>query len=164
MNTISQRPPEETGLTVNGRLPAVAGALGILGSLACSTAMVMALLGLLGAGVAASASSAGDMAGMSSAPPPVPHSSSLPAPLLSLFIFLLQGGPVILIASIAATALAVGVRRRIALVPVALAGLALYWGMYLQSTRPVMYAAVVAGLVALVAAYLSSYRAVTAKC
>ena len=128
--------------------------------------MVVALLGILGAGIAASAASTGDvtgMAGMSSAPPPVPHSSSLPAPLLSLFIFLLQGGPVILIASIVATAIGVGVRRRIALVPVAVAGLALYWGMYMQSTRLVMYSAVVVGLAALVAAYLSSYRATTAR-
>ena len=129
--------------------------------------MVMALAGILGAGLVTTATSTGDMtgmAGMSSAPPPAPHSSSLPAPLLSFFIFLLQGGPVIVIASIVATAIGVGVRRRIALVPVALAGLVLYWGMYLQGTRPVMYAAVAAGLVALVAAYLSSYRSVRARC
>ena len=146
------------------RLPAVAGALGILGSLACSVAMVMALVGVLGTGVAASVAFTGGMAGMSNSPALAAHNSSLPGPLLSLFLFLFEAGPVILIVSIAATALSVGVRRRTALVPVAVAGLVLYWGMYVQSTRLVMYSAVVVGLAALVAAYLSSYRAARAKC
>ena len=148
---------------MRGRLPAVAGALGILGSLACSVAMLMALVGLLGAGVASSAASTGDMAGMagiSSAPGPWPQNSSLPAPLLTLLFVLFQSGPAILVVSIVAIGLAVASRRRVALVPVVMAGLLLYWGMYLQSTRLVMYSAVAVGLAALFAAYFLSMRVI----
>lgn len=140
------------------RLPAIAGALGILGSLACSAVMVLALLGLLGAGLAASAASSDDttgMSGMSAATAPA-GSSGLPAPLLTVLVFFFQAGPVILIASIAAVALAVGIQRRVAVIPVAVAGLILYWGMYLQSTRLLMFSAVGVGLAALIAAYLWS--------
>jgi hypothetical protein len=148
---------------VKQRLPPLAAALGLLGSLVCSAAMVMALAGLLGAGVAAGAASSGDMGGMagtSATSSPASHNSSLPAPLMSAFLFLLQAGPVILIVSIAAIALAVGVRRRVALLPVVGAGLVLYWGMYMQAARPVMYSSVVLGLATLAAAYIWSTRAI----
>lgn len=142
------------------RLPPVAAALGLLGSLACSAAMVMALAGILGPGVAVSAASTGGMAGMSNTPSAATHNSSLPSPVLTALFFLIQSGPVILILSIAAIALAAGLRRRAALVPVVVAGLVLYWGMYMQAARPVMYSSVLLGLAALVAAYLWSMRAI----
>jgi hypothetical protein len=124
--------------------------------------MVVALAGLLGAGVTTGTASMGDiggMAGMSSAPSP-PHNSSLSWSMQAALFFLVQFGPVILILSIAAIALAVGVRRRVALVPVVVAGLVLYWGMYMQAARPVMYSSMVLGLAALVAAYIWSMRAI----
>ncbi len=60
--------------------------------------------------------------------------------------------------STAVLALAVGVRRRVGVMPVVLAGVVLYWGMYLQGTRPVMYAAIVVGMATLAAAYVWSTR------
>lgn len=135
------------------RLSVVAAGLGLVGSVACSVAMVAALLGLLGAGVAGMAG----MAGMSGDAAPTPH-SSLPASLANALFFLIKSGPVILIVSIAAVALAVAARRRVGLLPVAVAGLLLYWGMYLQATRFVMYSAMVLGLAALAGTYLWSNR------
>lgn len=143
------------------RLPAAAGVLGILGSLACSAAMVMALVGIFGTGVAATAASSGDMGGMTSATAgSSPHNSSLPSPLLTFLFFLFQSGPVILIVSIAAVALAVGLRRRVALLPVIVAGIVLYWGMYIQGAKLMMYSAVVVGMAALVAASVWSVRTI----
>jgi hypothetical protein len=146
---------------VKERLPPLAAALGLLGSLACSAAMVAALAGLLGAGVTTGASMGdiGGMAGMSSAPSPA-HNSSLSSPILTALFFLVQSGPVILILSIAAIALAVGLRHRVALAPVVLAGLVLYWGMYMQAARTVMYSSIALGLAALVAAYIWSVSAI----
>ena len=144
------------------RLPPLAAALGLLGSLACATAMVLAIAGLLGAGVAASAASAGDMAGMAGAPStpsPAYHNPNLASPLLAVLLFLIQSGPVILTVSIAAVALAVGIRRRFALLPVAVVGLVLYWGMYMQAVPLLMYSSVALGLATLAAAYLWSRRA-----
>jgi hypothetical protein len=146
---------------VNKQLPPVAAALGLLGSLACSIAMVIAVAGLIGAGAAASATSAGDMAGMAVTPSAPPQDSSLPQPLLGIVLFLIQAGPVILIVSIAAIALAVGFRRRAALFPVAVAGLVLYWAMYMQEAKLVMYSSVALGLVTLAAASIWSMRAIT---
>ncbi len=144
------------------RIPALGAALGILGSLACSAAMVAALAGLLGAGVAAGAASAGGMAGMAGTPgthSPASQNSSLPSPVLAILLFLLQSGPVILIVSIAAIALAVGIRRRFTLLPVVVAGLVLYWGMYMQAVQLVMYFSVALGLATLATAYIWSTRA-----
>ncbi len=124
--------------------------------------MFIALAGLLGAGAA----SAGAMTGMTGTPSfhsPVSPNSSLPTSLLEILLFLLQSGPVILIASIAAIALAVGVRRRVALVPVVVAGLVLYWGMYMQAAQLVMYSSVALGLAMLAAAYIWSTRANTER-
>jgi len=139
---------------VKERLPAVAAALGFLGSVACSAAMVLALAGLLGA----SAVSAGGMAGMSNSTASATDGSSVPSTLVRAFIFLLQSGPAILVLSTAVLALAVGLRRWVGVVPVVLAGLVLYWGMYLQGTRLVMYAAIVVGMAGLAAAYIWSTR------
>jgi hypothetical protein len=119
--------------------------------------MVMALAGLLGAGSAVSAVSAGAMTGMTS------QNSSLPSPFLAVLLFLLQSGPVILIVSIAAIALAVGIRRRFALLPVVVAGLVLYWGMYMQAVQLIMYSSVALGLAALAAAYIWSTRAINKR-
>ncbi len=161
VTSTSFRAPLEVQV-VKERLPPLAAALGLLGSLACATAMVMALAGLLGAGVAASAASAGAMTGMSgtpSSPSSASQNSSLPSPLLAVLLFLLQSGPVILIVSIAAIALAVGIRRRVALLPVVVAGLGLYWGMYMQGARLVMYSSIAFGLATLAGAYIWSARA-----
>jgi hypothetical protein len=149
---------------VKKQLPPVAAALGLLGSLLCSTAMVIAFAGLIGAGTAATATSAGAMAGMGGTPstPPVPsQDSSLHEPLLAIVLFLIQSGPVILIVSIAAIALAVGIRRRATLFPVVVAGLVLYWGMYMQAVKLAMYSSVALGLVTLAAASIWSMRAIT---
>ena len=124
--------------------------------------MVMALAGLLGAGIAAGTASGGAMTGMTgtpSSPSTASQNSVLPSPLLALVLFLLQSGPVILIVSIAAIALAVGIRRRAALLPVVVAGLVLYWGMYMQAVQLAMYSSVALGLVTLAAAYIWSTRA-----
>ncbi len=136
------------------RLPAIAAAMGFLGSVACSAAMVLALGGLLGA----SAASAGGMANMSSSTTSATDGSSVPSTLVRAFIFLIQSGPAILVLSTAVLALAVGLRRWMGVVPVVVAGLVLYWGMYLQGTRLVMYAAIIVGMVAFAAAYIWSTR------
>jgi hypothetical protein len=83
--------------------------------------------------------------------------------LLAIVLFLLRSGPVILIVSIAAIALAVGVRRRAALFPVLVAGLVLYWGTYRQAVPLVMYSSVALGLVTLTAAYVWSTRAMKGR-
>ena len=125
--------------------------------------MLAALVGLLGAGVAASAASTSDMAGMnglSGSPAAAPHNSGLPTPLVSGVFFLVQAGPAILIFSIAAIALAVGIRRRVALAPLVVGGLVLYWGMYMQADRLVMYLSIGIGLAVLIGAYIWSARAI----
>jgi hypothetical protein len=151
---------------VKKQLPPIAAALGLLGSLACSTAMVIAFGGLVSAGAAAGAASAGAMAGMGG-PPTAPlapsQDSSLPEPLLAIVLFLIQSGPVILIVSIAAFALGVAIRRRAALFPVVVAGLVLYWGMYVQAVGLVMYSSVALGLLTLATAYIWSIRAITER-
>lgn len=142
------------------RLPMVAAGLGLFGSVACSVAMVLALVGLLGAGAASTAS----MAGMSADTSPALH-SSLPAPLANVLFFLVQTGPVILMVSVASLALAVATRRRAGLLPMAAAGIVLYWGMYLQASQLVMFAAIVVGLVAMAGTYTWSTRPVkSASC
>ena len=143
-------------------LPSPAAAIGLLGSVACSLAMLGALVGLFGAGVAAGAASTSDMVGMngtSGSSAMAPHNSSLPSPLTALF-FLVQYGPAILIFSIAAVALAVGIRRRVALAPLVVGGLLLYWGMYMQANRPAMYFSIGLGLAFLISAYIWSTRAI----
>ena len=160
MDTSSLRPTEK--LALKERLSSVAAAVGLLGSVACSVAMLAALVGLLGAGVAASAASTSDMAGMNGttrSPAPASHNSSLPSPLVSAVFFLVQSGPAILIFSIAAIALAVGFRRRVALAPLVVGGLVLYWGMYMQADRLVMYFSIGIGLAVLIGAYIWSARA-----
>ena len=124
------------------RIPPLAGALGLLGSTACSVAMLLSLAGLTGAG-AVGAGAAG-MAGMTG-----PSSS----PLGTLLGFLVQAGPAILIVSALAMLLASVLARRWALLPVAAGGLALYWGMYLQPSRPVMDLAIGVGLASWVIAF-----------
>ncbi len=140
------------------RLPAIAAALGFLGSVACSAAMVLALGGLLGVTTAASA---GGMASMSNSTSSPPDGSSVPSALVRALIFLIQAGPAILVLSTAVLALAVGLRRWGGVVPVVVAGLVLYWGMYLQGTRLVMFATIVVGIAALAAAYIWSTRPTT---
>ncbi len=120
------------------RIPAVAGALGLLGSGACSVAMLLSLAGLAGAGAVGAGAAGNGMAGMTEAP----SSSSLG----SVVGFLVQAGPAVLIASAVAMLLASVLTRLWALVPVAAGGLVLYWGMYLQADRLVMNLAIAVGL------------------
>jgi hypothetical protein len=127
------------------RIPTLAGALGLIGSAACSAAMLLSLAGLAGAGAVGAGEAGGGMPGMTGEP-----SSS---PLGSLVAFLVQAGPAILIASAVVMLLASVLARRRALFPVAAGGLALYWGMYLQPNRSVMNLAIAVGLAVWVIAF-----------
>ena len=114
------------------------GALGLLGSVACSGAMTAALLGI-GGTAAAGAAAMGDMAGMSDPQPSV-------GPLASLVGFLIWAGPAILLLSLIALVAATVGRRPAAGGIVLAAGALLYWGMYLQSGPELMVASIVIGL------------------
>jgi hypothetical protein len=118
----------------------VAALAGWIGSLSCVIAMTLAAVGAAGAG----ATSVGGMADMGSS------ASSAGGPLG----FLLQYGPLILLVSIAAMTLSLASRRSIAALPALVAGAALYWGMYGQDRLPVMYAAIIVGLLTWAAAFL----------
>ena len=119
---------------------AVAGGLG---ALACSVSMTLAALGIIGTAASASGSIAG-MAGMSATTSGQTASSGL---FGSLVRFLVQVGPPLLIISVVAIAVSLGIRRRAAVIPALLAGGVMYAGMYLQSGAPLMYAAIALGLV-----------------
>ncbi len=126
-------------------------AAGALGSLACSTSMILAALGLVGSAVAAGSSLA-DMPGMGS----TATTASQPGPLAGLLAFLVQAGPVIMIPSIAAMVVALGLGRRVAAIPALAAGAVIYWGMYLQPRLALMYAAIAVGFFGWAALYLWS--------
>jgi hypothetical protein len=116
----------------------VAGVIGLVGSIGCAVAMTLAAIGVVGA----SAASAGSMADMGA------DSTG------GFWGALLQYGPAILVVSIAAMTLALGVQRPIAIIPAVLAGALLYWGMYDQDRLPVMYAAIVIGFLAWASLFL----------
>lgn len=132
------------------RVVSIAGsAAGFLGGLACSAAMVLAALGVIGASAAAGASSVRGMAGMDRA-----HSGDD----ASVFRFLLDHGPTILVVSTVLLTLALGLRRRGSALTAAIVGGVMYWGMYVQARVPVMYAAIAIGLVAWIALILAPVR------
>jgi hypothetical protein len=125
---------------------AVAGGLG---AIACSVSMILATVGLVGTAAAASGSVAG-MAGMGST-----RSQTAPSGLFgNVLSFLVRGGPLMLIVSVLAIAVSLGIRRRAAVIPAVVAGAVMYAGMYLQSNVPVMYAAIALGLIVWASVYL----------
>lgn len=124
---------------------AVAGGVG---ALACSVSMTLAALGVIG--LAAVASGAG-MEGMGSGSSGQTSSSGL---LGSLVRFLVQVGPPLLIISVAAITVSLGIRRRAAVIPAVLAGAVMYGGMYLQSGLPLMYASIALGLIVWTSLYI----------
>ena len=116
------------------RLRVLASALGLIGGVVCSISMVLAAVASVGV---AAAAVGGSMSGMSA-------NDSHHNPVIALLI---QWGPAILVASIALITIAVALRgSRTALAVLAAGGL-LYWGIYLQASLPIMYLAIVSGLV-----------------
>ena len=110
------------------------GLVGVAGSAACTAAMVLPVIGVAGA--------TASMAGMT---------RSQEDGLLGALI---EYGPIILIASILLVTASLALRRPLAAVPALAAGAMLYWGMYAQSSYPVMYLTVVAGFAGWLATYL----------
>ncbi len=130
---------------------AVAGGFG---AVACSVSMTLAALGIFGSAAAASGSMLG-MGGMDAGDSGEPASSG---PLGSLIRFLVQVGPPLLILSVAAITVSLGLRRRAAMIPALLAGAVMYTGMYLQSGVPLMYASIALGLTGWISLYIWTQR------
>lgn len=120
------------------------GALGIFGSLTCSAAMTAAAFGIGGAAVGAM----GSMAAMSDAA----GRATTTGPIDAVVAFLVWAGPAILLLSLIAMGAATLTRRRAAAGLVLVAGVVLFWGMYLQPALSVMFVSIAAGLAALLAA------------
>ena len=66
----------------------------------------------------------------------------------------------ILVISIVAMALALASRRWVAMIPVLVGGLVLFWGMYSQAERAVMYGAIAVGMLIWIATFAWSMRLV----
>lgn len=122
------------------------GALGIFGSLTCSAAMTAAAFGI---GGAAAIGAMGSMTAMSGA-----ADQATIGPLDAVVAFLVTAGPAILLLSLIAIGVTTLARRRAATGLVLVAGVVLFWGMYLQPSLSVMFVSIVAGLTALVVAYV----------
>ncbi len=132
--------------------------VGGVGAVACSVSMTLAALGVIGTAAAASGSVAG-MEGMGSSSSGQPASSGL---LGNLIRFLVQVGPPVLMISVAAISVSLGLRRRAAVIPALLAGAVMFAGMYLQSGAPLMYASIALGLMVWTSLYIwTSWRAAT---
>ena len=127
---------------------AVAGGMG---AVACSLSMTLAALGIIGTAAAAS----GSMANMGSGSSGQTASSGL---IGSLIRFLLLVGPPLLIISVAAITVSLGLWRRAAVIPALLAGAVMYAGMYLQSEIALMYASIALGLIAYASLYVWPQR------
>jgi hypothetical protein len=107
-----------------------AGALGVLGSMACTASMIAAAVGVGGAAAAAS------MAGMTTT------GSGHPGVLGAL----VRVGPWLIVASaLLVTAAFALTRRPLTVIPALAAGAVLYAGMYAQNSLPVMYASIAVG-------------------
>jgi hypothetical protein len=130
---------------------AVAGGIG---AVACSLSMALAALGIIGTAAAASGSTAG-MEGMGSGSSGQTASSGR---FGSLIRFLVQIGPPLLIISVAAITVSLGLRRRAAVIPAVLAGAVMYAGMYLQSAVPLMYGSIAVGLIVWTLLYVWTQR------
>jgi len=61
-------------------------------------------------------------------------------------IFLIQAGPMLLLASVVVMAVAVALRARLAVLAALVAGGLLYWGIYVQVSVGVTYVAIAFGL------------------
>jgi hypothetical protein len=127
---------------------ACSGALGILGTLACSLSMVAPAAGLFAAHAARSS-----MDGMGGFEPA--GQAQLPAWWTELVLL----GPAILVTSVLVLAVAVAIRRRLASLPALVGGSILYLGMYAQPSLPMMYTAMALGIALLVLAYAAGLRA-----
>ncbi len=127
---------------------AVAGGIG---ALACSLSMTLAAVGIIGTAAAAS----GSMANMGSGSSGQTASSGLVG---SLIRFPVQVGPPLLIISLVAITVSLGLRRRAAVIPAVLAGAVMYAGMYLQSGVPLMYASIALGLILWTSLYVWTQR------
>ena len=111
-----------------------AGALGVLGSMACTASMIAAAVGV---GGAAAATSMAGMAGMTTT------GSGHPGGALGALVRI---GPWLIVASaLLVTAAFALTRRPVTAIPAALAGAVLYAGMYAQNSLPVMYASIAIG-------------------
>jgi hypothetical protein len=127
---------------------AVAGGIG---AVACSLSMTLAAVGIIGTAAAAS----GSMANMGSGSSGQTASSGL---FGSLIRFLVQVGPPLLIISVVAITVSLGLRRRAAVIPAVLAGAVMYAGMYLQSGVPLMYPTIALGLTVWTSLYVWMQR------
>jgi hypothetical protein len=113
--------------------------------------MTLAALGIIGTAAAAS----GSMANMGSGSSDQTASSGL---FGSLIRFLVQVGPPLLIISVVAITVSIGLRWRAAVIPAVLAGAVMYAGMYIQSAVPLMYASIALGLIAWTSLYVWTQR------
>ena len=108
-----------------------AGALGVLGSMACTASMIAAAVGVGGAAAATS------MAGMTGT------GSGHPGGALGALVRI---GPWLIVASaLLVTAAFALTRRPVTAIPALAAGAVLYAGMYAQNSLPVMYASIAVG-------------------
>jgi hypothetical protein len=111
-----------------------AGALGVLGSMACAASMIAAAVGI---GGAAAATSMAGMTGMTGT------GSGRPGGALGALV---QIGPWLIVASaLLVTAAFALTRRPVTAIPALVAGAVLYAGMYAQNSLPVMYASIAVG-------------------
>ncbi len=108
--------------------------------------MTAAAFGIGGAAVGAT----GGMAAMSDAA----GQATATGPIDAVVAFLVWAGPAILLLSLIAMGAATLTRRRAAAGLVLVAGVVLFWGMYLQPALSVMFVSIAAGLAALVVAYV----------
>ena len=108
-----------------------AGALGVLGSMACTASMIAAAVGVGGAAAATS------MAGMTATGPG--HPGGTLGALVRLGPWLIVTSALLVTAAFALT------RRPLTAIPALIAGAVLYAGMYAQNSLPVMYASIAIG-------------------
>ena len=108
-----------------------AGALGVLGSMACTASMIAAAVGV---GGAAAATSMAGMTGTGSG-----HAGGALGALVRI-------GPGLIVASVLLVTVAFALSRRpVTAIPALVAGAVLYAGMYAQDSVPVMYASIAVG-------------------
>jgi hypothetical protein len=122
-----------------------AGALGVLGSMACTASMIAAAAGVGGAAAGTS------MAGMTAT------GSGHPGGALGALVRI---GPWLIVASVLLVTAAFALTRRpVTAIPALAAGAVLYAGMYAQSSLQAMYASIAAGYVTWAALALWAARA-----
>jgi len=127
--------------------------VGGVGAVACSISMTLAALGIIGTAAAAS----GSMAGMDRMRIGNGGLSASGGPVNSL-ITLIQVGPPLLVISVAAITVSLGLRRRAAAIPALFGGAVMYAGMYLQSSVRSMYASIALGLIVWTSVYFCARR------